>query len=80
MNKEICDEQLELEAKSGYRPFAIDSGITILPLSELGDREFELLIYQLIKREIKDGLHTNISSDYLPVTLYTVNLFVRVWI
>ena len=62
MIKEISEEQIEIEAKSGYRPFAIESGITLLPLSELGDREFELLSYMLLKREIEEGLHSNISS------------------
>lgn len=60
--KKISDEQINIEAQSGYRPWTIDSGIGLLPFSELGDREFELLCYLLVKNEIEDGKHKNISS------------------
>lgn len=62
MDKEVSKEQIELEAKSGYRPLAIESGITLLPLSELGDREFELLSYMLLNREIEDSIHSNMTN------------------
>jgi len=56
--------QVEIESKCGYKPLTIESGITVLPFSELGDREFELLNYLLLKKEIDSGVHpqfTNIS-------------------
>jgi len=55
MFHEVKDTQIELEAQAGYKPLAIESGITILPLSELGDREFELLVYSLIKQVDRSG-------------------------
>ncbi|HGW9883919.1 TPA: hypothetical protein ACNRVB_004422 [Escherichia coli] len=60
----VTDKQIEFESSEGYKPHIINSGITPLPLTELGDRQFELLSYLLIKNEIKDGKHpefTNIS-------------------
>lgn len=60
--KKISDEQIDIEAKSGYKPWAIDSGIGLLPFSELGDREFELLCYLLVKNEIGEGKHENVTS------------------
>lgn len=60
--KKISDEQINIEAQSGYKPWTIDSGIGLLPFSELGDREFELLCYLLVKNEIEDGKYTNITS------------------
>jgi hypothetical protein len=60
--KRISDEQISIEAQSGYKPWTIDSGIGSLPFSELGDREFELLCYLLVKTEIECGKHKNITS------------------
>lgn len=62
MSKEVPTQQIEAEVQPGYRPPAIDSGITILPLSMLGDRDFELLSYLLIKSEIEAGEHKEISK------------------
>jgi len=62
MYKEISEEQIRIEAKSGYKPLAIDSGITLLPLSDLGDREFELLSYLLVQQEINESKHPNVTS------------------
>ena len=65
MYKTVPDSQVKSESKcSGYRPPAIESVFTALPFSELGDRDFELLTYLLLKNEIKAGEHqafTNIS-------------------
>ncbi|HBE9116851.1 TPA: hypothetical protein KNG88_002541 [Citrobacter braakii] len=61
----INDEQIEKEAAAGFKPRALDSGITSLPFAELGDREFELLSYLLMKQEIDDGKH----SDFTKVAL-----------
>ncbi|MCP4459321.1 MAG: hypothetical protein GY816_15070, partial [Cytophagales bacterium] len=55
MIKRVSQNQIDLEVRDGYRPLAIESGITILPFSELGDREFELLSYILVQREIQDS-------------------------
>ncbi|WP_088244380.1 hypothetical protein [Enterobacter sichuanensis] len=65
MKKPLSDAQVELEAKAGYKPLAIESGIASLPFTELGDREFELLSYLLMKHEIEDGKH----PDFTNVTL-----------
>ena len=62
MNRKISDQQIEFEVQSVYRPPAIDSGITILPLNSLGDREFELLCYLLVKSEIESGEIQGISN------------------
>lgn len=62
MYKKISEEQIKIESESGYRPLAIESGITLLPLSELSDREFELLSYLLVQQEIGESIHTNITS------------------
>lgn len=53
----LSDAQVESESKCGYKPLTIESGITVLPFSELGDREFELLTYLLLKKEIQAGEH-----------------------
>ncbi|MBA5203031.1 hypothetical protein H2Y57_04890 [Pectobacterium aroidearum] len=60
--KKISDEQINIEAQSGYKPLTIDSGIGLLPFSELGDREFELLCYLLVKNEVECDKHKNITS------------------
>lgn len=65
MAKIISDQQIEQEANAGYKPRTIESGMTALPLIELGDREFELLSYLLIKHEISDGKHI----DFTNITL-----------
>lgn len=62
MMREISSKQIEIEMKSGYRPPAIDSGIMLLPLTELGDREFELLSYILVKQEIEDSKYSEIDD------------------
>jgi hypothetical protein len=62
MYRTVPDQQIENEAKAGYKPLTIESGITILPLSELGDREFELLSYLLIKQEIEEGGHPGLTG------------------
>ena len=62
MFKIVSEDQLDLEISSSYRPMAIESGIMLLPFGDLGDREFETLAYLLVKQEIKDSIHPNISS------------------
>lgn len=58
----LSDEQITLETKSIYRPLAIESGTTILPLSDLGDREFELLSYLLVSSELKKSEFLNFDN------------------
>jgi len=58
----LSDKQIKLETESIYRPLAIESGTTILPLSELGDREFELLSYLLVSAELKKSEYSNIDN------------------
>ncbi|SAD69869.1 Uncharacterised protein [Enterobacter cloacae] len=62
MNKTISDEQIENEASVGYKPPVVDAGFTELPFSELGDREFELLMYLLFKDEISNNTQQSFSS------------------
>lgn len=62
MYRTVSDAQVEKEASSGYKPPAIESGVMNLPLSELGDREFELLVYLLIKAEIEAGSQLPFTS------------------
>lgn len=58
----LSDEQITLETKSIFRPLAIESGTTILPLSDLGDREFELLSYLLVSSELKKSEFLNFDN------------------
>lgn len=62
MKKKISRAQIEKEANSGYKPLAVEAGLTLLPLSELSDREFELLIYLLYEAEIEENQHSNIEK------------------
>ncbi|WP_155623953.1 hypothetical protein [Burkholderia territorii] len=58
----IQDEQITAEMAPGYKPTVVDAGFDPLPLSELGDREFELLAYSLVKSEILSGSHPKVSK------------------
>jgi hypothetical protein len=62
MQKQISKEQIDNEVGAVYKPMAIESGIAILPLSDLSDRDFELLIYCLIKQELEDGEHASYTD------------------
>lgn len=62
MRKKISNEQIKIESEAGFKPLTIESGIALLPFSELGDREFELLSYLLVQEEINDSKHANIDS------------------
>lgn len=63
--KTVKQEQIDIELKSSYKPLSIESAITILPFSDLGDREFELLTYTLVKAEIEDSIYPGISNIVL---------------
>lgn len=56
MRYEITAEQVHEESSVGYKPTATDASFQSLPLSMLSDREFEILCYKLIKREIESGI------------------------
>ncbi len=62
MRKKISNEQIKIESEAGFKPLTIESGMTLLPFSELGDREFELLSYLLVQEEINQSKHVNINS------------------
>lgn len=53
--EKINNERLKQEISSGYKPLALDAGLSALPFSELDDRDFENLIYCLVGAEIKLG-------------------------
>lgn len=55
----ITQIQIDEEIAQSYKPNAISSGLTILPLNELGDREFEMMVYSLTEARIhqKDYAH-----------------------
>jgi len=60
--RKVSNKQIDIEAKSGYKPWTVDTGVSLLPFSELGDREFELLCYLLVQEEIEAGKYSNITS------------------
>jgi hypothetical protein len=62
MRRKISDEQIKIESEAGFKPLTIESGIALLPFSELGDREFELLSYLLVQEEINNSKYANINS------------------
>ncbi|BEM42828.1 hypothetical protein ACIF2R_08405 [Serratia marcescens] len=65
MRYEITSKQLDEESSIGYKPKAIDASFQSLPLSMLSDREFEILCYKLISREIESGIFT--TSDKIAL-------------
>lgn len=62
MYVKVSNEEIELEAKTGFRPRAMDAGCQELPLCDLSDREFEILTYHLLNIEIKNGDHEGYDS------------------
>lgn len=65
MRYEITAEQLQEESTIGYKPTATDASFQSLPMSMLSDREFEILCYKLVKREIENGVFT--TSDKISL-------------
>lgn len=51
----VAQSQIDDEVAHGYKPHALDSGLAMLPLGELGDREFEILVYSLIEARIQNN-------------------------
>lgn len=50
--QQIKQERLKQEIGAGFKPLALDVGLSALPFDELGDRDFENLIYCLVNSEI----------------------------
>jgi len=61
----VSDQQTQEEIQSGYRPIVLDSSFAILPFNNLGDREFEILCYSLVKEEIKKKKHQDLTDIVL---------------
>ncbi|MFV8646195.1 hypothetical protein, partial [Ralstonia pseudosolanacearum] len=55
MIKIIPTSQTQAELEPNYRPTIVESHFSTLPLHLLGDRQFELLSYSLLKNEISSG-------------------------
>lgn len=53
--QQINQERLKQEIGAGFKPLALDVGLSALPFDELGGRDFENLIYCLVSSEIKLG-------------------------
>ncbi|MBK5376189.1 hypothetical protein JFT81_16280 [Pseudomonas sp. TH43] len=53
--QQINKERLKQEIGAGFKPLALDVGLSALPYDELGDRDFENLIYCLVNSEITLG-------------------------
>lgn len=49
----VSQSQIDDEVTHGYKPHAMGTGLTVLPLNELGDREFEMLVYSLLEARIQ---------------------------
>lgn len=49
----VPQSQIDDEVAHGYKPHAVGTGLPMLPLNELGDREFEMLVYSLIEARIQ---------------------------
>jgi len=61
----VPQSQIDDEVAHGYKPHAVDAGLLVLPLNELGDREFEMLVYSLIEARIQGGDYTNFDRVVL---------------
>ncbi len=59
----ISNERLKQEIAAGYKPLALDAGLSSLPYVELSDRDFENLVYCLIRSEIENQLEPIIEFD-----------------
>lgn len=59
MQQEVSLKQTQEEIKSGYKPPVMESFFQALPFNNLGDRDFELLVYSLIKAEIENRVFTD---------------------
>lgn len=58
----VSNEQIEQEKQNNYKPQMISSGFDLLPFTDLSDREFELLSYLLVQKEINKGKEMEFTS------------------
>jgi hypothetical protein len=62
----FVDEQvIKFEVQEQYKPFALETNVQALPFTSLGDRNFEILVYQLLSRK----LPPEINGENLKVEL-----------
>ncbi|CAA0191482.1 hypothetical protein [Acinetobacter baumannii] len=62
MRHVVSEVQTKEEIQSSFKPAVLDSSFSILPFNQLGDREFEILVYSLVNEEIKKNLHPHITK------------------
>ncbi len=55
MRNEVSSNKIDAELESIIKPIALVAGLDAFPYSSLDDREFEILVYSLIKDEIQQG-------------------------
>ncbi|MFP3534181.1 hypothetical protein SB763_33035, partial [Burkholderia sp. SIMBA_042] len=58
----VSKTQINDEIIHSYKPHALSSGLSVLPLNELGDREFEILVYSLIEARIQNKDYANFDQ------------------
>ncbi|EQA7754820.1 TPA: hypothetical protein ACXI7T_002282 [Acinetobacter nosocomialis] len=57
MRNIVPEAQIEEELLCGFKPPVFDAHFSNLPFNQLGDREFEILVYSLLNEEIKQKKH-----------------------
>lgn len=57
MRNIVPEAQTKEEMQCGFKPPVLDAQFTNLPFNQLGDREFEILVYSLLNEEIKQNKH-----------------------
>ncbi|EPG1669415.1 hypothetical protein JH838_002375, partial [Acinetobacter baumannii] len=57
MRNIVPEAQIEEEMLCGFKPPVFDAHFSNLPFNQLGDREFEILVYSLLNEEIKQKKH-----------------------
>lgn len=63
----VPENQIEQERTGKFKPHAIDCGSTNYPLSDLSDRDFEILSYLLVQEEIKASTHDCVEADSIAL-------------
>ncbi len=62
MRNIVPEAQTKEEMQCGFKPPVLDAHFTNLPFNQLGDREFEILVYSLLNEEIKQNKHPNFTK------------------
>lgn len=57
MRNIVPEAQTKEEMQCGFKPPVLDAHFSNLPFNQLGDREFEILVYSLLNEEIKQNKH-----------------------